>query len=254
MIRSPVFACCLVALTLQGCALTIPRQYADPGEITLPQAMGSIACGIATMGNEFARYHVNAGNIIDEMEVTLNVTAGAVGTSGLVVNTAPAVDPSIMASMGVNYSDSTQLSGNRGSVVRIKLRNLYTVGLNKPGETAFGKGGPVLGKPYGSGPVRDVTCVPISDKVGNQVVVTKITDPAVKKKPGGPHHPDQPPSTPDRPVPPTAAPRVNEYQYMCDNGKIVIYQALKEGLPNPWAYCEANDDDMRTMRKRGVAM
>lgn len=119
-----------------ACSLSIPQSYVKPEEVTLSRAMTDISCALKTLENENSKLKLNTNTIVDQIEVTLNLKASATGVSGLAVNTAPAVNPSIMASLGVNYSDTTTLVGERGNTLKIVMKNLHTASLNPAGIAA----------------------------------------------------------------------------------------------------------------------
>lgn len=132
-----------------GCSLSIPGRYVAPEEVTLNRAMEDISCALKTFENENSKLKLNTNTIVDQIEITLNLKASATGVSGLAVNTAPAVDPSIMASLGVNYSDTTTLVGERGNTLKIVMKNLHTASLNPAGLKAASADT----RTYGPGPL-----------------------------------------------------------------------------------------------------
>lgn len=125
---------------LYGCTMTIPREYPQPEEVTLDQAMRDVVCSLATLQNEQAKLDVNTGTIIDEIEVTLNVTASAKKGSQLVVDATPAL-PAAVGTLGIGYTGTTELAGSRGNTVRIKLTGFGTAKLNDVGKKAAQKRG-----------------------------------------------------------------------------------------------------------------
>jgi len=122
-----------------GCALVIPQSYVQPSEVTLPQAMKDVACGIKTLQNESSRINAKSGTLIDQVDVTLNLKASATGDSTLSVDAKPAVPAAMLASLGINYTDKTETIGERGNQIKITLKNIYTASLNNPGKSAVSR-------------------------------------------------------------------------------------------------------------------
>jgi hypothetical protein len=132
----------VLAVPCLGCSLAIPSSYVSSDEVTLPQAMKDLACGLRTFQNESSKIGLRTGSVLDQAEVTLNLKASATGTSTLVVDAKPVVPQ--FSSLGINYSDKTEIVGERGNQVKITLKNIYTAGLNDPGKAIVKKQGPPL--------------------------------------------------------------------------------------------------------------
>jgi predicted small lipoprotein YifL len=122
-------------LAAAGCGLQTPQQVTPAGEVTLPEAMKEIACGVKTYQNELARLHMNSGALQDTTEVTLALTASATGSHQLVVD----VKPSFHGISPVDVSDTSKLEnvGSRTNTIHIVFKNLYTASLNDAGKAAL---------------------------------------------------------------------------------------------------------------------
>lgn len=53
-----------------GCASVVPRTYVAANEVTLPQAMKDLVCGLKTLQNESSRLDVRTGTMIDQVDIT----------------------------------------------------------------------------------------------------------------------------------------------------------------------------------------
>lgn len=139
MIRALLASCALVALA--GCAT--PLSFADPDEITLPKAMDSAACALATYTNSLAAYRVRPGTFTDTIEANFQVKGSAKNNSDLVIDSNfGAIGP--LSSLGINYANKNETYGERGNNIKIIMRNMYTVTLNKAGEKVVARDGPRL--------------------------------------------------------------------------------------------------------------
>jgi hypothetical protein len=120
-----------------GCALLVPRSYADPQEITIADAMRETACGLSTFRNELAKQRVRTGTFVDQIEVTYNVKASATGTSQLVLDTKATTGLHALTPIGVQYTDKTETMGERGNQIKITMKNILTAQLNQPSAGAI---------------------------------------------------------------------------------------------------------------------
>lgn len=130
-------ACALLLTCIfpSGCALIVPQAYVKPQEVTLPQAMKDLACGLKTLQNESAKLNIRTGGIVDQVDVTLNLKASATGDSTLVVDAKPAL-PATVGTLGLNYTDKTEIVGSRDNQVKITIKNVTTASLNDFGKAA----------------------------------------------------------------------------------------------------------------------
>lgn len=127
-----------LAAVLCGCGTFTPAQVAQPSDITIKSALSQVAEGVAEMQAELRDRKIRLGVIVDEVNVTFNVTANATRTDTLSVDLSngPATNSVIAASL--KGSDQLVATGTRGNVVNIKLKNIYTAGLN---DFALGRSG-----------------------------------------------------------------------------------------------------------------
>lgn len=127
----------VMAGLLAGCGLRTPQQVTSANEVTLPDAMKAIACGVKTYQNELARLHMNPGALQDTTEVTLVLTASATGTHQLVVD----AKPSFAGVSPADLSATNKLEnvGSRQNTIHIVFKNLYTASLNDAGKAEVAK-------------------------------------------------------------------------------------------------------------------
>lgn len=102
--------------------------------------MKDLACGLKTLQSENARLGINTGTIVDEIQVTLNLKASATGTSTLVVDAKPNIAQTVGV-LGINYTDKSEVVGDRSNAIKITLKGLPTANLNEPGKEALRKRG-----------------------------------------------------------------------------------------------------------------
>jgi hypothetical protein len=115
---------------LTGCVS--PQQVTKTDEITLDNAMKTIACGIATYSNELAKIGLNTGTLTDSVEVTLLLKASSSNKNELVVKAEPNVSGFSLFNIG--YTGATTNDSSRDNTIKIIFKNMYFANLNKPGE------------------------------------------------------------------------------------------------------------------------
>lgn len=114
-------------LLLAGCAT--PSIVAEPGEITLDAALTEVANGIYNL-QKTTEGRPKAGLILDEVSVSLNVSAKATntGTTGATIGNVPL---NIGGVGGLTVSNTMVGEGNRGNTITMKFKNLATADLSK---------------------------------------------------------------------------------------------------------------------------
>jgi hypothetical protein len=109
-----------------------PQQITSADEVTLPNAMKAIACGVKTYANELARLHMNTGALQDTTEVTLVLKASATGNQELVVDAKPSFGGA--SPFGLTASDKLENDASRENTIHLVFKNIYTATLNDPGK------------------------------------------------------------------------------------------------------------------------
>ena len=122
-----------------------PVDVAKPSEVTVQGAMQDVAQGLLAFRQLAADKKTNFGLLVDEVTLTLKVTASAKDSSKLVVNVSD-VKPAILAPavLGGNYTLEGSSEATRDNTITVKLKNVYTAQLN-----AKGLATPVKPKPNG---------------------------------------------------------------------------------------------------------
>jgi hypothetical protein len=145
-----------------------PQQVTRADEVTLNNAMKTIACGLATYSNELARIGHNSGALTDSVQVVLALKASAAGTNQLVVDARPVVGGA--SPFGATYTGRLENTGSRENTITIVYKNMHTVGLNKAGEVQVAKANVPIGLVPTERPWFDNPCASMSDPVPAQVV------------------------------------------------------------------------------------
>lgn len=153
-----------VALT-SGCGQVASQQVTRADEVTLPNAMKAIACGLKTYQNELSRLRFNTGGILDEAEVTLNLKASAAGNNELVVDAKPSFHG--VSPFGITSKSRSESLGSRDNTIHLIFKYLYTASLNEPGKAQVKKQ-PLLIAP---GPT---TLVPVDEPCNDQTIVISV--------------------------------------------------------------------------------
>lgn len=137
----------LIFLTtfLGGCASMRPVDVAKPSEVTVQAAMQDVAQGLLAFRQLAADKKTNFGLLVDEVTLTLKVTASAKDSSKLVVNVSD-IKPAFLAPavFGGNYTLDGSSEATRDNTITVKLKNVYTAQLN-----AKGLATPIKPKPDG---------------------------------------------------------------------------------------------------------
>jgi hypothetical protein len=121
-----------IVVALPGCTLVQPQQVTSADEVTLPNAMKAIACGVKTYQNELARLHMNTGALQDTTEVTLVLKASATGDRELVVDAKPSFHG--VSPFGLTGTGKLENDASRENTIHLVFKNIYTAALNDPGK------------------------------------------------------------------------------------------------------------------------
>jgi hypothetical protein len=122
---------------------------AKPSELTVDQALDNIGSGLAKMRNRIQDGKgKQVGLLVDEVQVTLNVTADAHRKDTLVIDASAPILISPAAGKGeIKATNTSENSDNasRSNQITIKFKNWYTAQLNQCATSAVGpKPGDVL--------------------------------------------------------------------------------------------------------------
>ncbi len=127
----------ILAFNTAGCASFRPVDVAKPSEITVQAALEDVANGLAEFKKKDIEGKRNYGLLVDEVTVTLNLTAAANDSTKLVVD-AGNIKPAGLAggTANVNYEYINASNASKGNNVTIKMKNIYTAALNEQGKGA----------------------------------------------------------------------------------------------------------------------
>lgn len=124
----------LIANSLVGCTSMRPVDVANPSEVTVDAALLDVAKGLDNFQRLGKASNVKYGLLVDEVTVTLKVTASANDSSKLVIDVA-SVQPSILqgGTIGGKFEQGGDSHGVRDNLIVVKLKNIYTAQLNATG-------------------------------------------------------------------------------------------------------------------------
>ncbi|WP_296100348.1 hypothetical protein [uncultured Agrobacterium sp.] len=119
---------------LAGCVSSRPVDIAKPSELSVQAAMRSVAEGLQEFRQVGLQNKANYGLIVDEVTLTLKVTASAKDSNKLVVNVAD-IKPAYLAPATLTANNTYEVGseGTRDNTIIIKLKNVYTAQLNAKG-------------------------------------------------------------------------------------------------------------------------
>lgn len=133
---------CTILLT--GCSSLKPEAVVTKSDITVEDALASVGRGLGQLKQELAQQNINTGMIVDEVTLTLNLTAKASEEGKLAVDISRTL-ASGAAGLGGKVLDASierAAEGARGSTLVIKMRNAALVKVENPdalrGQTTFG--------------------------------------------------------------------------------------------------------------------
>lgn len=135
MMRTGLLAA--VSLIATGCVSIRPVDLAKPSELTVQRALADVAEGLVRMRQLGRENNTVFGLIVDDVTVTLKVTASAGDSNKLVVDAAN-IQPAVLAggNLGIKIDNTAESTGNRDNTIEIKMRNVYTADLNELGKKA----------------------------------------------------------------------------------------------------------------------
>lgn len=124
----------ILSVIVSSCASMRPVDVSRPSEISVNAALADIASGLIEFRRLGQASNNNFGLLVDEVQITLKVTASATDSSKLVVDVSN-VKPSLLSggTAGVNLTQEAGSEGNRDNTVVVKLKNVYTAQLNAQG-------------------------------------------------------------------------------------------------------------------------
>lgn len=123
-----------IGFVFSGCTSMKPVDVANPSEVTVDAALYDVAKGLNNFRKLGASTNTRYGLIVDEVTVTLKVTASANDSSKLVLDVAN-VKPTILegGNVGVHAEQGGDSHGTRDNTIVVRLRNIYTAQLNAVG-------------------------------------------------------------------------------------------------------------------------
>ena len=124
----------LIGFSISGCTSMKPVDVARPSEITVDGALNDVAQGLNNFRKVGAATNTRYGLIVDEVTVTLKITASANDRSKLVVDVAN-VAPTVLqgGNAAIHAEQGGDSSGTRDNTIVVKLKNVYTAQLNAVG-------------------------------------------------------------------------------------------------------------------------
>lgn len=117
---------------------------AKPTDITVGEALKDVGTGLGNMKAAMNSQGLNTGLLVDEVTMTLNVSASADRTGKLVLDaSSPVVLGPSPGSVKVGAEATSSDKASRSNQIQIKFKNWYTAALN-PEAKGVKQGTPVL--------------------------------------------------------------------------------------------------------------
>lgn len=134
MINFGIFA--IAAFSLAGCTSLSPGNVVTPSEVTVEDALRSVGKGLAGLKEELQKGNITTGLLVDEVQLTLNLTSKATDSKTLAVDISKTLASGTPGIGGKVFGlDSVETAeGTRGSVLTIKLKNAALVDIKNPDE------------------------------------------------------------------------------------------------------------------------
>ena len=112
-----------------------------PQEITVEDALSDVGRGLSSFKSINAAAGSNNGLLVDEVTVTLNVTASRSGKDGLVIDTKNIAAPALGGGTGAaSFTSGREGKNERSNTVVVKFKNRYTAALNEGGKKGIDPG------------------------------------------------------------------------------------------------------------------
>ena len=126
----------LSVITFSGCTTLRPETVVTPSEVTVEDALRTVGKGISGLKEELNAKNIITGLLVDEVQLTLNLTSKATDSKTLAVDiskTLASGTPGIGGKVfGLTSVETAE--GSRGSVLIIKLKNAALVEIKNPKE------------------------------------------------------------------------------------------------------------------------
>jgi hypothetical protein len=133
-----------IGFIFPGCTSMKPVDVAKPSEVTVDAALNDVAQGLNNFRKVGAATNTRYGLIVDEVTVTLKVTASADDSSKLVLDVAN-VSPAVLqgGNAAIHAEQGGESHGSRDNTIIVKLKNVYTAQLNPVGLREKPSGGKI---------------------------------------------------------------------------------------------------------------
>jgi hypothetical protein len=128
--------CVGLAFGVVGCSTLKPETVVAPSEVTVVEALGTVGEGLARLRDELDKGKLTTGLLVDEVQLTLNLTSKANDSKTLAVDISKTL-ASGTAGIGGKLFGLTSVETaevSRGSVLLIKLKNAALVDIKNPKE------------------------------------------------------------------------------------------------------------------------
>lgn len=126
----------LTVIAFSGCTTLRPETVVTPSEVTVEDALRTVGKGISGLKEELNAKNITTGLLVDEVQLTLNLTSKATDSKTLAVDIsktlasgAPGIGGKVFGLTSVETAE-----GSRGSVLIIKLKNAALVEIKNPKE------------------------------------------------------------------------------------------------------------------------
>lgn len=123
-------------LTVSGCTTLRPETVVTPSELTVEDALRTVGKGLSGLKEELDKKNITTGLLVDEVQLTLNLTSKATDSKTLAVDISKtlASEASGVGGKVFGLTSVETAEGIRGSVLIIKLKNAALVEIKNPKE------------------------------------------------------------------------------------------------------------------------
>jgi hypothetical protein len=131
MKNSALLGLCVISTCVSACGYRSVYDVAKPTDITIDKAMQDVGAGLGNMKSALDAKGLNTGLLVDEVTMTLNVSAAADRTGKLVLDaSSPVLIGPSPGSAKIGVEETSSDKALRSNQIQVKFKNWYTAALN----------------------------------------------------------------------------------------------------------------------------
>lgn len=119
----------LIILSISGCTTLKPEAVVTPSEISVQDAMKSVADGLSVLKDSLDKNKMKTGLYVDQVDLNLQLTSKATDTKTLAVD----ITQPVLSGKVIGLNSSEYAEGSRGSTLKVTLKNKVTSDKDKEG-------------------------------------------------------------------------------------------------------------------------